>query len=133
MLTARAAPEGFLNDGGKVLGPDKGPGVSIPFREIAFDVADERPHRVKGASPHRLARENAEPCLDQVEPRGALRREMEMHVGMGGQPGLHGRGRMRGGVVQNDVQLVASVEPPRPSWRARYVRTATAPGATWRS
>ncbi len=68
MLTASSTPEGLLDDGEGVLGPDKGCGVSIPRREIALDVADERPDRLEGPAAHGLARENAEPCLDQVEP-----------------------------------------------------------------
>src|SRR4026207_277801 len=103
MLTTRAAPEGLPNDGGRVLGPDKGRGVSIPFREIALDVTNEGPDGLEGAASHRLAREDAEPRLDQVEPRGAFRGEMKVHAGMGVQPGLHSRRCVRGGVVQDDV------------------------------
>src|SRR6266850_6635582 len=109
MLTTSPTPEGLLDDGGGVLGPDEGCGVSIPRREIALDVADERADGLEGPAPHGLAREDAEPRLDQVEPGGALRGEMELHPRMGGEPRLHRRRRMRGRVVQDDVELVAAV------------------------
>ena len=69
----------------------------------------KRPDGLEGAASYRLAGEDAEPRLDQVEPRGALRGEMEVDAGMGREPRLHRRGRMRGGVVQDDVQLVTAV------------------------
>src|SRR5678815_3986818 len=106
MLTTRAAPERLLDDGGRVLGPDKGRGMSIPFREIPLDVADQRPDGLEGAASYRLAGEDAEPRLDQVEPRGALRGEMEVDAGMGREPRLHRRGRMR-------LSLIHISEPTR--------------------
>ena len=33
MLTTGPTPEGFLDDGGGVLAPDRGRGMRIPFRE----------------------------------------------------------------------------------------------------
>src|SRR5262245_35928921 len=114
MLTTCPTPEGLLDDVGRVLRPDEGRGVSVPLRQIAFDVADQGEDRIERAAPYRFAREDAEPGLDEVEPRGAFRREVKVHPRMPGQPGLHGRCRMGGGVVQDDVEVLTAVAASQP-------------------
>src|SRR5678815_5514198 len=93
------APEGFLDDVGRLFGPDKRCRVSIPLGEIPLDVADKRAQGVEGAAAHGLAGEDAEPRLDHIEPRGPRGREVEVDPGMRGQPRLHRGRRVRGGVV----------------------------------
>src|SRR5436309_9794087 len=87
MLTSTA--HGLLDDVRGLFGPDEGGRVRVPLVDIAFDMADERADGFKRATAHRLARQNAEPRLDHVEPRRAFRREVELDPGMRGQPGLH--------------------------------------------
>src|SRR5215475_8791310 len=104
MLTSRATTKGLADDGGRLFRPDKRRRVRIPFGEVAFDVAYKGADGIERPAAHRLARQNAEPRLHHVEPRGPGRREMKLDARMRGQPGLHRGGRMRRRVVENDMQ-----------------------------
>src|SRR6266481_6622839 len=112
MLTS--TPEGFADDVGGFFGPHKGGRVRIPLGEVPLDVADEGADRIERASADRLARQNAEPCFDQIQPGGPLRGEMKVDARMLPQPRLH-RGRLVcGGVVENHVQLLPAIAAGQP-------------------
>src|SRR5262249_46473212 len=70
-------PYGLLDDVGGVLGPYEGRGVHVPLLDVPLDVPDHCADRVKGAAADRLAREDAEPRLNHVQPRGPCRREVQ--------------------------------------------------------
>jgi hypothetical protein len=48
MLTT--TPDGLLDDGGGILGPDKGRGVRVPLLDVTLDVPDQRADRLKRAA-----------------------------------------------------------------------------------
>src|ERR1035441_10708073 len=52
-----------------------------------------------------LSRELREPTFDEVQPRRARRREVEVEPRVAQQPGLYSWGLVRGGVVQDDVHF----------------------------
>ena len=52
-----------------------------------------------------LSRELREPTFDEVQPRRARRREMEVEPRVAQQPCLYSWGLVRGGVVQDDVHF----------------------------
>src|SRR5260370_8668063 len=107
MLTTTA--DSLLDDGGRVFGPHEWGGMAVPLGDVRFDVANEGADRVERPSADRLAGEDAEPGLDHVEPRRAFGSEVKLDLGMLFQPRLHGRGRMRGRVVEHDVECVAAI------------------------
>src|ERR687897_3043114 len=97
-----STPHRLLDDVRGFFGPNEGRWMRSPLCDVAFDVADERADSLEGAAAHRLAREHAEPRLDHVQPRGALRGEVELDQRMRGEPRLHRRRRVRRRVVEND-------------------------------
>jgi len=107
MLTTTT--DGLLDNGDRVLGPYEWGRMTIPLSDIGLDVADQGTDGVERAAPDRLAGEDAEPRLDHVEPGGALRGEVELDRRMLGEPRLYRRGRMRGRVVEHDVQRAAAL------------------------
>src|SRR5678815_1149223 len=107
MLTTPA--EGLLDDGGRLLGPDERRGMRVPRLDVPPDVPDEGPDGVERAAADRLARQHTEPGFDHVQPRGPGGSEVKVHARMRRQPRLDGRRRMRGRIVENDVQLPASI------------------------
>src|SRR5215510_5618208 len=107
MLTA--SPERFFDERGRLLGPHKECRVSVPLSQVPLDLADQRADGIERAAAHRIARQDTEPGLHQVEPRGARGREGEAHPRMRGEPGLDGRGCMGGGVVEDYVHRLAAV------------------------
>jgi hypothetical protein len=109
MLT-RAA-QSLLNECGRILGPHKRRWVVIPVFDVVSDMAGKGLDRVKGASPNRPARENAEPRFNHVEPRCTSWSEMKVYCRMGLQPGEHLGCFVCGGVVQDNVQISSLVPP----------------------
>ena len=111
MLTA--ATHGFTNDFGWRLGPDEGCRVFVPVFDVVFDVLDEGPDRREGTAPHGFACEDAEPGFDQVQPRGADGREVEVDVRVLLQP-RDGLGRLReADRSMNCTSRATSVDPAR--------------------
>src|SRR5881296_92919 len=102
MLTSTA--HRLLDDVRRLFGPDKGSGMTVPVCDVGLDMPDQRRHGVERAAPDRLAGEDAEPGLDHVEPGGTLRSEVEVDLRMPSEPCLHRGRRMRGRVVEDDVQ-----------------------------
>src|SRR6266446_10209542 len=127
MLTTAA--DGALTDGRRVFRPDEGSRVTIPRLDVGLDVADESPDGVERAAPDRLAGQDAEPRLDQVQPGRAFRREVKLDRGMLGEPGLHRWGRARGRVVEDDVQRPPAVTPGEPLHEVQEVGA----GVSWRA
>jgi len=91
------------------LCPHEGGGILIPVADIGLDVSDQRSHGVERAAADGLAREDAEPGLDHVEPGGAGRREVEVDAGMSLEPRLDLGGLVRGRVVENDMEFAPIV------------------------
>jgi hypothetical protein len=60
------------------LGPDEGLGVSVPVGKEASDDTLQLGNFGETAAPNRLLADNAEPALDQIEPRGAGRGEVQV-------------------------------------------------------
>src|SRR5213075_36435 len=93
----------------RLFGPHERCGVIVPVLDVRLDVPYEGSHGVEGAAPDRLAGQDPEPRLDEVHPRRALGCEVEVNKRMLGQPLLHGGRRVRGRVVEDDVQLSPAV------------------------
>src|SRR2546428_2142630 len=113
--------DGLLDDGSRVFGPHEWGRMAVPFGDVGLDMTDQSADGVKGATPDRLARENAEPRLHHVEPGRALRSEVELDLRMRAEPRLHRGRRMGGRVVEDDVQLPAAVTAPDPPHEAQKV------------
>src|SRR5207249_4806440 len=107
MLTP--SPESFADDGCRRLGPYKRGRVFVPMVDVGLDVADEPSNRVERSSAYGLPRQDAEPRLDHVQPRGTGRREVEANVRVLFEPALHVRGEMSRRVIEDDVQLLPTV------------------------
>jgi len=101
-------PHGFLDDVRRIFGPNEGSGVRVPVLNVLADVSNEGADRIEGATSDGLAREDAEPGLNEIEPRGTFGCEMEMNPWMRGEPRLDFRGCMRGRVIQDDVELFSA-------------------------
>ena len=78
--------------------------VRVVVPQVVFDGHDQFLHVAKDAAPKALLRQLAEPALDQVEPRGAGRREVQLKARMGGQPVAHRLVLVGPVVVEDDVQ-----------------------------
>src|SRR5271170_4704030 len=76
----RIADTGFDLMGG--LGPDEGLGGLIPVVEEVGDGAFQLGDAGGAATANRLLADDAEPALDQVEPGGAGRGEVQMEARM---------------------------------------------------
>ena len=63
--------------------------------------------RAKYAARNDLPLNFGKPVFDLVEPGGVGRREMQTHVGVGGQKGVHQLGFVRRKVVRNEVDFFA--------------------------
>ena len=83
------------------FGPTEGFGVFVPVGQEAGDGLLQARDAVEAAAANGLRGDQAEPALDQVEPRGAGRGEVQMKARMGGQPVLY-RGMLVGAVVVAD-------------------------------
>src|SRR4029450_5516517 len=107
MLTTTA--DGLLDDDARVFGPHERGRMAVPFGDGCPEMTDQTAEGADGATPDRLAREDAEPRLDHVEPGRAPRREVELDLRMFAEPRLHRGRRMSRRVVEDDVQLPATV------------------------
>src|SRR5689334_25205040 len=119
MLTTTA--DGLLDDGSRIFGPHERGRMAVPFGDIGLDVTDQRADGIERTPPDRLASEDAEPCLDHVEPGRALRREVELDLRMLAEPPLHRGRRMSRRVVEDDVQFTAAVPAHHTSHEAQEV------------
>src|ERR1700687_3192043 len=83
------------------FGPAEGFGIFVPVGQEAGDGLLQARDAVEAAPANGLRGDQAEPALDQVEPRGAGRGEVQMEARVRGQP-LFDRGMLVGSVVVAD-------------------------------
>ena len=94
----------LIEDGVNGSAPHERLRVCIVMGHVVFDGYHQFLHAAKDAAAKALLRQLAEPALDEVEPRGAGRREVQFKARVGGQP-LANRFVLVGRVVvQDDVQ-----------------------------
>ena len=70
------------------LGPDEGDGLGVVGGDEVIDVSPELGDGGEGGAAERLAGKDREPDLDLIKPGSPRRGEVEVHVGMCGEPGL---------------------------------------------
>src|SRR5215470_3726686 len=90
------------------LGPSEGGGVVVIGLDEGIDVLLELLDRGEGGAAQGLAFQDREPDLDLVEPGGAGRREVEVHLGMTLEPAV-ALGLMGAEIIENDVEVLAWV------------------------
>src|SRR5260370_18320789 len=83
------------------FGPAEGFGIFVPVGQKAGDGLLQARDAVEAAAANGLRGDQAEPALDQVEPRGAGRGEVHVQARVRGQP-LFDRGMLVGSVVVAD-------------------------------
>src|SRR6266849_4460414 len=88
-------------DLGGGFNPAKGLSVVVPVGEVAGDGRFQTADAVKAAAADGRAGNQGKPAFDQIEPRGAGRREVQMEARMGGAPRQH-RGMLVGTIVVAD-------------------------------
>src|SRR5437773_193463 len=94
MLTTTA--DGLPDDDGWVFRPHERGWMAIPLGDVALDMPDQSADGVERATANRLAREDAEPGLDHVEPGGALGGEVKLDLRLLVETEHHGvRGRIQ--------------------------------------
>ena len=86
-----------------VFGPLKLSGRRIVTDQIIFDRGVEVIETSKHAPLEALLGERREPTLDQIQPRAARRREVQLETKVLPKPVFHGGGLMSAVVVDNDV------------------------------
>src|SRR5262245_52064803 len=91
--------------------PSEGLGVLVPVRDEAMNGALKLPDRVEAPASDGLLGDEAEPALDEIEPRGAGRREVQVETGMLGKPRSNRRVLVRAVVVADEVDVAAAVAP----------------------
>jgi len=94
--------------------------------EVLLEVTYQRADGAERSPPERLAGEDAEPRFDQIPPRGARRRKMELNARVRGEPALHGGRRVRRRIVEDDVQVLAWIGPGEPFQKPQEVRAGMA-------
>src|SRR5436309_11180256 len=118
--------DGLADDVGRLLGPNERRGMLIPGLDVAKDVLDQGTDGVERASANRLLGQDAEPGLDQVDPRSSFGGEVEVDPGTLFQPFTHRRSGVRRGVVDDDVQLLLGVTALHAVEEADEVETGVA-------
>jgi hypothetical protein len=96
-------------DVGGQLGSTKRARVLVPVSEPAVDGQLQPAHAVKATAPDRLFRDQPEPALDQVEPRGPSRGEVQMNAVMGLKPAHHCRMLVGAVIVADQVNLAPRI------------------------
>src|SRR5437870_6642185 len=91
------------------LDPEVGTRVFVPVVEPGADVAFELGDAAVDAAAEHLGGDLGEPALDEVEPGGALRDEVEHKARVADEPALD-RWRLVGGVIVEDQM---QLEPGR--------------------
>ena len=100
-----AGPVHLLEDLRGRLRPDERPGVLVVGLDVLLQARFEVADGVEDAAADPLLRQRAEEALDQVQPRGTRRDEVEVDVFRAFGPRLHLLVLVGRVVVQNDVDL----------------------------
>ena len=79
----------FLEDDLGRLRPHERLGIGVVMQEIVVDGGLERGDAHERAAADALSRDLGEEALDEVQPRGAGRREVELEAGVLFEPSLH--------------------------------------------
>ncbi len=95
----------FLQNRGSIGPPLVSLRLEIPLGKVSPDGVNQLVGAPKTSGKNHVLAQIAEEPFDQVQPRSAGRREVEMKAGMCGQPS-HDLGVLVSGViVQNQVQI----------------------------
>jgi hypothetical protein len=81
------------SDIGGGLGPAKRFGVIIPVAEPVHDRGFETADAIEAAAANSMAGNYCAPAFNEVEPRRAARRKVQMDSGMGSEPFIYGTAR----------------------------------------
>ena len=101
---------GFGDDGVGGFGPDEGIGRFVVFGEIGLDSGIQGGDAGEYAAAEAVACDLGEEALDQIEPRRAGRREVQMEARMLCQPRFHGGSFVGAVIVDDQMQREASVD-----------------------
>src|SRR5262249_48933083 len=85
------------------LRPHEGLGVAVCDVDVLTDGGLELASAAMDTPAELLLRQRREPALDEVGPREAGGREMQMKARVTGQPAMNGRRLVRAGIVENQV------------------------------
>lgn len=85
--------------------------AAIPAGDEGPDLVVQVPHRGEHSTADRLAFDDAEPDLDQVQPGPRRRGEVSMDPGVRGQPVTDLDTLVGGVVVHDQVQFLVGVGP----------------------
>jgi len=102
----------FVENDLGALGPHEGLGISIVAVEIVMDRLLEVSHAPEDAAPDALGGDLGEEPLDQIEPGGAGRREMQLEARMPCEPSLHLGRFMRAVVVEHEMDIEVPLHAP---------------------
>ena len=94
----------FLDDSVDAGSPHEGRRVGVVLDQVVVNGGDQIRHATEDATAEALPRQLAEPAFDEIEPRGARRREMQREAGMRAEPLSDGRMLVGPVIVQDDVQ-----------------------------
>ena len=86
-------------------GPEKRLRLLVVLLQILFDGLDEFANAVKHTPAEALLTQFSEPTLDEIEPGGSGGRGMGMEAPMLGQPVFDARMRVRGVVIDDQMQV----------------------------
>src|SRR6266542_539927 len=104
----------LFNQVGRFFGPHERGRMIVQGLDIATDVSNERTDAVERAATDRFPRQDAEPDYHQIEPRGACGGEVKLHPRVSLQPRPNRRCRMRGRIIENDMQVAAAIPAMQP-------------------
>src|SRR5216683_2342864 len=95
----------LAQDGRHRCRPDEWARVLVVFAYIGANGSDESRHAAEGSATDPFARDLGEEALDEVQPRGPGRGEVEVKPRMLGDPRLHGRMLVGAVVVQDQMDV----------------------------
>src|SRR5262249_49345809 len=87
------------------LRPHERLGVSVGHLDVPPDGQLEFAGATVNAAAQLLLGQGGEPTFDQVDPRAARGREVQVEARMAGEPAMDRRGLVRAGVVENQVDI----------------------------
>ena len=87
------------------LRPDERLGIGVGDGDVLADRRFEGERAPMRSAADLLLAQQSEPALDQIQPRGARRREVEVHARMSRAPAVNERRLVRAVVVDNQVDV----------------------------